>query len=508
MLKRIFLFVTFAVLISFNSSAQTKILFDATKAETASNADWIIDADANNLGWSPSAVVGGSTESNAQRIPTPAQSGITASTAETYWKGALSSWGVDCAKKGYTVESLPYNGRITFGDATNAQDLSKYKVYIVCEPNILFTAAEKTAIIAFVKAGGGLFMVSDHQTSDRNNDNKDSPVIWNDLMSNNGVVTNPFGITFENNNIGNDNSSNVAPRPANDSLLHGSMGNVTLLAFHAGTSIAVNTTANGSAHGVFYKSGVSNTGTTGMMCAAAFYGQGRVVALGDSSIPDDGTGDTNDGLYNGYTADAYASDAGRKLLMNATIWLASSPVIPLELTECHAENTKTSNTITWETLSEQQTAWFVIEKQEKTGIFTEIGRVQAAGNSNQTRTYHYEDATPTPLSIYRLKTVDLDGSFTYSKSMTVQKATTTLAVKISPNPIMANNLSFEMSDLQNPIFDIQIVDMMGTVVLSKNNNILRGGYNQNINISDLPSGVYFLMIQNERARVVEKFVKD
>jgi hypothetical protein len=418
MLNKILFLAVLSVLISLNLSAQTKILFDATKAETASNADWVIDADANNLSWSPNAVIGG-TESNAQRTPTPAQSGITASTTETYWKGALSAWGVDCVKKGYTVETLPYNGRITFGDATNAQDLSKYKVYIVCEPNILFTSAEKTAILAFVKAGGGLFMVSDHQVSDRNNDGKDSPVIWNDLMTNNGSVVNPFGITFENNNIGNDNSNNPALLPAKDSLLHGPMGNVTLLAFHSGTSIAVNTTANSSAHGVFYKSGVSNTATTGMMCAAAFYGAGRVVALGDSSIPDDGTGDANDGLYNGYDGDTYAIDGGRKLLMNATIWLTSSPII-------------------------------------------------MAVASNQTK----------------------------------------LTLKISPNPITTDILSFEMPDALNIASDIQIVDMMGRVVLSKSTNLLRGGDVEHINVSDLSSGVYFLMIQNESSLVIEKFVKN
>jgi len=34
------------------ANAQTKILFDATKAETAGNADWVIDVDAHNLGYS------------------------------------------------------------------------------------------------------------------------------------------------------------------------------------------------------------------------------------------------------------------------------------------------------------------------------------------------------------------------------------------------------------------------------------------------------------------------
>jgi len=63
-----------------------KVLFDATKAQMAGNADWVIDADTHNIGTGSSgAMVSGSgSESNPQRYPNPAASGITASTAETY----------------------------------------------------------------------------------------------------------------------------------------------------------------------------------------------------------------------------------------------------------------------------------------------------------------------------------------------------------------------------------------------------------------------------------------
>jgi Secretion system C-terminal sorting domain len=501
-----FYIVVFITLTTLNLSAQTKILFDATKAETAGNADWVIDADLSNLSWSPSATTGG-TESNAQKTPTPAQSTVTAATTETFWKGAISAWGIDCAKKGYIVESLPYNGRITFNDATNTQDLSHYKVYIVCEPNILFTASEKTAIIAFVNAGGGLFMVGDHQTSDRNGDGKDSPVIWNDLMSNNTTAVNPFGITFENNNIGNVNSNNLAPLPSNDPILHGTMGNVTQLAFHAGSSIAINKTANASAHGVVYQAGVSNTGLVGMMCAAATYGSGRVVALGDSSIPDDGSGDTNDNLFNGYSADAYASDNGRKLLMNATIWLTASTSLPLSLSDCYATENKAVNILTWESLSEKNTDWFVLERMTEKGDFEEIGRMKAAGESKEKRKYQFEDPQPFPLSYYRIKTLDLDGTFEYSKIMTIKRKDSSFYVKIKNNPITNNVLSFEITDNKSAVIKVQVFNALGTLILSKTEKILRGGDVEQLDVTALPIGVYFLNIWNENMQIMEKFCK-
>ena len=121
-------------------------LFDNTKAETAGNADWVIDED-NGL---------------AKRLPTPPQEVIRVSTAETYWTGALSSWGIALVKLKQHVETLQENGHITYSDSKNAQDLSHYDVFIVDEPNIRFTDDEKTALLNFVKNGGGLFMISDH----------------------------------------------------------------------------------------------------------------------------------------------------------------------------------------------------------------------------------------------------------------------------------------------------------------------------------------------------------
>lgn len=309
------------------ATSQIKILFDATKVQMAGNADWVIDADLHNLYTNNALNIGG-TESNPQRIPTPLQSTITAATSETYWDGALSHWAIDCVRQGYSIETLPWNGRITYGDATNIQDLSNYKVFVVDEPNILFTTSEKNAIVNFVKFGGGLMMISDHTISDRNNDGSDSPVIWNDLMTTNTIQVNPFGISFDAVDISQTTSS-VANLPINQ-ILHGptlpitcsKCGNVTQAKWSNGTTMTLNPSANASATGLIYKTGSSTTGTTNVMCASATYLAGKVVAIGDSSIPDDGTGDPNDLLYDGYITDAAGNH--QKLLMNAIVWLATN----------------------------------------------------------------------------------------------------------------------------------------------------------------------------------------
>lgn len=318
-------------LLSLSVSAQVKVLFDATKAETAGNADWVVDADLYNLGTNSSGamVTGAGNEANPQRYPTGAQSNITSTTSETYWKGALSSWGVDLAKRGYVIETLPYNGQITYGVSTNPQDLSNYKIFVVDEPNIRFTSAQKTAILNFVKNGGGLMMIADHTVSDRNNDGWDSPAIWNDLMTNNGSVSNPFGISFDLQNFSQTSSNMVSA--STSTLLNGAAGTVTGLVYNNGTTMTLNRTANSTAKGLIFKTGYSTTGTTQVMFATSQYGAGKVCAFGDSSPMDDGTGDTNDQLYSSYST--AASGSHRKLLINAIIWLSNTSLNRMEKEE-------------------------------------------------------------------------------------------------------------------------------------------------------------------------------
>ena len=299
--------VVFSLLASGTAQAQpaVKILFDATKAQTAGNADWVIDADVAN---------------NPQRLPTPAQSTITANTPESFWTGAISSWGIALVKRGYQVETLPGSGRISYNDASNDLDLSNYAAYIVDEPNIRYTAAEKTAILNYVRNGGGLFMVSDHTMSDRNGDGWDSPAIWNDLMTNNTVQASPFGIAFDLNNLTFTTGVGAAASPT-DSLLHGPAGDPVAMEYHNGASMTLNPTANASVRGVLFRPGAATAGTSGAIVARARYGRGRVAALGDSSPPDDGSGATGKRLYDGWAAEANGDHA--RLLLNATIWLAT-----------------------------------------------------------------------------------------------------------------------------------------------------------------------------------------
>ncbi|MEW2623178.1 hydrolase [Streptomyces sp. NPDC048106] len=270
-----------------------RVLFDNAHAETAGNADWVI--------------------STSQPDPLGQNANPT---SETSWTGALSSWGVALQKTGsYSLKTLPAGQSLSYG-GTSAQDLSNFDTLVLPEPNTMFTAAEKTAIMTFVKNGGGLFMISDHTGADRNNDGYDAVEILNDLMTNNGVDnTDPFGFSIDTIDVSSDYPPAISD--STDPVLNGSFGKVTKSLIADGATATLKPADNSSVKGLVYRTGYS--GNTGAFFLTSTFGAGRVAFWGDSSPIDDGTGSSGNTLYDGWN-DTGATNA--PLALNATAWLA------------------------------------------------------------------------------------------------------------------------------------------------------------------------------------------
>ncbi|MFG2780341.1 hydrolase [Streptomyces prunicolor] len=268
-----------------------RVLFDDGHAEEAGNADWIISTSK----------------------PDPLSQDSSPS-SETDWTGALSSWGVALQKTGsYSLKTA--TSALTYGGSSTT-DLSNFDTLVLPEPNTLFTTAEKTAIMTFVKNGGGLFMISDHTGADRNSDGYDAVEIFNDLMTNNSVdSTDPFGFSIDTLDISSGYPAAISD--STDPVLHGSFGTVTKSLIADGTTATLKPADNSAVKGLLYRSGYS--GNTGAFFATSTFGSGRVAFWGDTSPVDDGTGQSGNTLYDGWN-DTGATNA--PLALNATAWLA------------------------------------------------------------------------------------------------------------------------------------------------------------------------------------------
>ena len=281
------------------SQTPKKVLFDHTRHEEAgTSAEWVICT---------------ASEPN----PSPANP-----TSETSWNGGISAWGFDLYKAGYTVQSLAPAGRVTFGDATNAQDLSNYSIYIIPEPYLKFTAAEKQAILSYVQNGGGLFLVGNHSGAVRysGTGGTDAYTVFNDLVNVGG--TNPFGFTFvpghgPGDALANTTSTSFSTStdPGTQAIVHGAFGGLSLMDFHSFSYLSYNTSLNPSVKEILH---TQISGDTGSFIVTCNIGSGHVVAISDSSPADDGTTTTSGkSLHNSYTI-----NSNKAFFMNSCAYLA------------------------------------------------------------------------------------------------------------------------------------------------------------------------------------------
>ncbi len=124
-------------------------------------------------------------------------------------------------------------------------------------------------------------------------------------------------------------------------------------------------------------------------------------------------------------------------------------VLPVEFAEFTASRQADGSVrLDWQTFQEINNDYFEIEKQREGGEFEALARVAGAGTTYETQTYRYYDQTKmAKVNYYRLRQVDLDGSFTYSNVVQVNMEET-LEVTVYPNP--ANTFVTVKIDGQRP----------------------------------------------------------
>ncbi len=116
--------------------------------------------------------------------------------------------------------------------------------------------------------------------------------------------TDPFGFSVDLLDISTDNPRAISD--SSDPVLHGPFGTVTGSILRDGTTFTLKPADNPNVKGLLYHTGSS--GNTGAFFVTSTFGSGRVAIWGDSSPVDDGTGQSGNTLYNGWT-DPAGTDA-------------------------------------------------------------------------------------------------------------------------------------------------------------------------------------------------------
>ncbi len=188
----------------------------------------------------------------------------------------------------------------------------------------------------------------------------------------------------------------------------------------------------------------------------------------------------------------------------------SGAPLPVELLSFTGYTKNDTNELMWVTASEKNSAYFEVQRSTDGVAFAAIGKVQAAGNSSTNRSYNYEDKAVTRNSIYyyRLKMIDQDQSFEYSKVVSLGEAKTNFDnLVLYPNPVR-NSLTLTFGSTAQGSTIIDVIDMLGRKVSSTVFATQQGLNPLTIATDGLQNGAYLVRLTAANGNtVVRKFVK-
>ncbi len=189
---------------------------------------------------------------------------------------------------------------------------------------------------------------------------------------------------------------------------------------------------------------------------------------------------------------------------------AMSVPLAVELTKFNAELKSNNSELTWSTASEESLERFDVCRSTDGRNFFPVGSVNATVNSNEQINYNFTDYNVananSPVVYYRLKMVNNDGTFKYSgiSQIKVGGISNTPSVVVFPNPTteFVNVTLAETTDI-----NVSIVDAYGKTILTSSNPDLSNN-NITFDVKNLENGIYFINIMNsDGTSTSSKFIK-
>ena len=198
-----------------------------------------------------------------------------------------------------------------------------------------------------------------------------------------------------------------------------------------------------------------------------------------------------------------ASNPGCSASANFNILVRTK--LPITLQEFTGKSSNCSNELQWKVADAKNFKEFEIEHSKTGTEFNPITSIQAKAetrNEGLNQIYSFTDnINKSKNQFYRLKMIDLDGSFKYSPVISVANECLTPTVGLYPNPLKkVNDIQIELSNFGEKIQG-KLIDLTGRTIQSFK---LNNGINK-IQVDPFVHGIYWFALKDELNN--EKVVK-
>jgi hypothetical protein len=188
------------------------------------------------------------------------------------------------------------------------------------------------------------------------------------------------------------------------------------------------------------------------------------------------------------------------------------PIAPLSVKEISIkaleENTK--NKVIWIVNEEIAMDKYILERGDASNDFKVLDEIKCKtpnGNSNTKVTYTYLDNDPLPgVNNYRVKVINLDGSFVYSGLATIFRATGE-KIYLYPNPAK-EDINVLVQAKKNQRATLTITDVAGRITNRLETNVEKGQNSFTLDIETLSPGTYYIQLKTaDGITLSQKFIK-
>ncbi|MCE7043331.1 T9SS type A sorting domain-containing protein [Dyadobacter sp. CY312] len=184
-----------------------------------------------------------------------------------------------------------------------------------------------------------------------------------------------------------------------------------------------------------------------------------------------------------------SSKAGEENVLRA-IQVSPETSLPVTLTSFKVSKEGTSLAqLNWTTTQEANSSHFEIERSGNASDWQVLGRKESSKNSSQLVNYNFTDVTPiSGMNYYRLKMVDLDGTFAHSRVESINFGEyADRAITVFPNPV-SDVLYLNDLDVAS-MKEVALISADGIVAYQSNNITTEG-----ISVKNLIDGLYIVKV--------------
>lgn len=185
-----------------------------------------------------------------------------------------------------------------------------------------------------------------------------------------------------------------------------------------------------------------------------------------------------------------------------------STILPIELSLFNAVLKGDFVDINWQTTSEKNNDYFILEKSYDTKKWSTIANVKGNGTTNSIQNYNWKYIVDfSGICYYRLTQVDFDGTREIFNIISTKNEYENEII-IYPNPI-SDYFYLEYFSENEDEFNIIIESYNGQVVYQQNYLITKGENIINISSETFLEGLYIVVVANNFGTIVtKKFVKN